>query len=76
MWNKRNVRIGMGGKVWGGEVSCQRECNVMGLFGGVNNGADPWISYPGEAPSGSQLEPVALNLTLSWFVEYQIKSVC
>jgi hypothetical protein len=66
----------MGGKVWGGEVSCQRECNVMGLFGGVNNGADPWISYPGKAPSGSQLEPVALNLTLSWFVEYQIGSVC
>lgn len=28
--------IGMGGEVWGGEelVVSQRECNVMGLFGG------------------------------------------
>lgn len=38
-------------------VVSQRECNVMGLFGGeVNNGADPWILYPGKAPSGSQLD--------------------
>lgn len=46
-------------------------------LGEVNNGADPWISYPGKAPSGSQLEPVALNLTLSscFNVEYRMERV-
>lgn len=79
MWNKRNVKIGMaGGKLWEGEVLVVRENAMLWVcLGGVNNGADPWISYPGKAPSGSQLEPVALNLTLiSCFVECQIESAC
>lgn len=39
-------------------VSCKSErmqCYGF-VWGGVNNGADPWILYPGKAPSGSQLD--------------------
>lgn len=47
------------------------------VWGEVNNGAEPWILYPGKAPSGSQLDLWRLTSPYSLFfgVEYRIESV-
>lgn len=57
-------------------VVSQKERNVMGLFGGVNNGADPWILYPKRPPVDLNLMALSLTLFSCSSVGYRIESVC